>query len=152
MNSDKSLGAGLIAFGVAGIWMTMQITARTFNDDPGPKLFPIFGFVILIICGVGMLLLSKPAPTSNYTPEEQRNRFLRGTVMSGLFIVYSVGLWLVGFYVATPVAVYAFYHVIAGPQRRLVWRGAIYSIAVTGAVHLVFSMFLNTLLPIGILI
>ena len=99
-----------------------------------------------------MLLLSKPAPATKFTPAEQRERYMRGAVMSGLFVLYSVGLWLFGFYVATPIAVYAFYHVIAGAERRVFWRGAVYALAVTGAVHLVFSMFLNTFLPSGILI
>lgn len=151
MNTDKPLAAGLIVFGMAGIWATMQITARTFNDDPGPKLFPIIGFAILIICGFGMLLFPKPAPEEQISPEDRRAEFRRGSVMAGLFILYSLALWLVGFYVATPLAVYAFYSVIAGPTRRVFWRGATYAGAVTGAVHLVFAMFLNTFLPTGTL-
>lgn len=149
MNSDKPLGAGLIAFGMAGIWASMQITARTFNDDPGPKLFPMIGFTILILCGLGMMLVSKPAPEPETSPEERRAEFLRGSTMAGLFFLYSLGLWLIGFYFATPLAVYAFYHVIAGPNRRIFWRGLIYAGVVTGAVHLIFSMFLNTFLPVG---
>lgn len=151
MNSDKQLGVGLIAFGMAGIWATMQITARTFNDDPGPKLFPIIGFSILIICGLGMLLFSKPAPEETVSPEERRAEFRRGSTMAALFVLYSLGLWLIGFYLATPLAVYAFYSVIAGPKRRVFWRGAIYAGTVTGTVHLVFALFLNTFLPSGTL-
>lgn len=151
MNSDKPLGTGLIAFGIAGIWATMQITARTFNDDPGPKLFPIIGFAILIICGFGMLLFPKPASEERGSAQERRDEFRRGSIMAALFVLYSLALWLVGFYLATPLAVYAFYSVIAGPKRRVFWRGAIYAGAVTGSVHLIFAMFLNTFLPAGTL-
>lgn len=150
MNTDKPLGAGLILFGIAGIAATLQISVRTFNDDPGPQMFPIFGFAILIFCGLGMLFVGAPAGEDR-DPAQSRQRFIRGTVMSALFIGYSAGLWLLGFYVATPIMVYAFYHVIAGPGRRVPWQGAVYALAVTGGVHLIFRVFLNTLLPSGIL-
>lgn len=152
MNTDKPLGAGLILFGIAGIWMTLQLKVRTFNDDPGPQLFPILGFAILILCGLGMLFVVKATGVKSEDPAESRARLIRGTIMSGLFILYSLGLWLVGYYIATPIMVYAFYHVIAGKGGRAIWKGVVYSAAVTGVVHLIFAVFLNTLLPIGILV
>ena len=150
MNNDKPLGAGLIALGIAGIAVTMQITVRTFNEDPGPKVFPMIGFTILILCGLGMLLVRQPAPSPDTQPD--RAALSRGALMFALMVVYSIGLWLFGYYLATPAMVYVFFHVIAGAERRVPWRGALYALAVTGAVHLVFSTFLNTLLPIGILL
>ncbi len=148
MNMDKPLGAGLIAFGLAGIGVTMQISVRTFNDDPGPKLFPMIGFTILILCGLGMLLVKSAAEAK---PGPDRGALTRGTLMFGLMVAYSLGLWIFGYYVATPIMVYAFYHVFAGAGRRVPWRGAVYALAVTGAVHLVFSTMLNTLLPTGMI-
>lgn len=149
MNTDKPLGAGLIALGIIGIAMTMQINVNTFNDDPGPKLFPMFGFVILAVSGLGMLLTSGPAQRTELTANQKHLRLVRGTTMAVLFILYSLGLWQVGFYLATPIMVYAFYHVIAGTGRRTWWKGGLYALAVTGGVHLVFSTFLHTLLPQG---
>jgi energy-converting hydrogenase Eha subunit E len=151
MYTDRALGAGLTVFGIAGILLTMQINVRTFNDDPGPELFPIFGFTILVLCGLGMLIQAKPDPDDGVSAEERRQRFQRGAVMAGLFVLYSIGLWLVGFYIATPIMVYAFYHVIAGPGRRVPWQGVLYALAVTAGVHLIFGEFLHTLLPQGIL-
>jgi len=152
MNTDKPLGAGLILFGVAGIWMTLQLKVRTFNDDPGPQLFPVLGFTILIICGAGLLFLVKVSEKKSNFSADARKRLLRGMNMYGLFVLYSLGLWLVGYYVASPIMVYVFYHVIAGKRGRVVWKGIIYSAVVTVVVHLIFSVFLNTLLPVGILI
>lgn len=149
MNTEKPLGVGLFALGVAGIAFTLQISVKTFNDDPGPQLFPIFGFTILLLCGLGMVFLGKGDFAQTIDAEEASKRFWRGATMSFLFVVYSVGLWLVGFYIATPIMVYAFYHVIAGPGRRTFWKGALYALAVTGGVHLLFATFLHTILPEG---
>ena len=148
MASDKPLGTGLVALGIAGLVVTSQISVRTFNDDPGPKLFPMIGFAILLLCGLGMLVLSKPPAD---LPKTTRDSVVRGGVMAGLMIVYALGLWIFGYYIATPLMLYAFYHVIAGPERRMPLRGVIYALTVTGLVHLVFAYFLNTLLPTGIL-
>lgn len=150
MTTDKPLGAGLIAFGLAGIAVTLQINVRTFNDDPGPQLFPMIGFALLILCGLGMLLSAMRATPAAAEPKDKEG-LTRGALMFGLLVLYSVALWLVGYYVATPLMAYAFYHVIAGPKRRVPWRGAIYALAITGGVHLLFATFLGTLLPRGIL-
>ena len=150
MTTDKPLGAGLIAFGLAGIAVTLQINVRTFNDDPGPQLFPMIGFGLLILCGLGMFLSAMRATPAAAEPKDKEG-LTRGALMFGLLVLYSVALWLVGYYVATPLMVYAFYHVIAGPERRVPWRGAIYALAITVGVHLLFATFLGTLLPRGIL-
>jgi hypothetical protein len=150
MTTDKPLGAGLVAFGIAGIALTMQINVRTFNDDPGPQLFPMIGFGLLILCGIGMVLTAARNQPEDVLPANS-GRLRRGSLMFGLLVLYSVALWLAGYYVATPLLVYAFYHVIAGPERRIPWRGALYALATTGGVHLLFATFLGTLLPRGIL-
>lgn len=151
MNTDKPLGAGLIALGVSGIAVTLQISVRTFNNDPGPKLFPMLGFGLLIFCGLGLLFFAKPPAGKPVDPARSREIVQRGAIMSGLMVAYAVGLWQVGYYIATPLCVYAFYHVIAGPEKRVPWKGALYALCVTGGVSLVFSQFLNTLLPQGAL-
>ncbi|WP_323021529.1 tripartite tricarboxylate transporter TctB family protein [Pararhodobacter sp.] len=147
MNTDRPLGAGLLALGVAGIAVASQITVRTFNDDPGPKLFPIFACAILVICGLG-LILTKPADEGRKMDPEA---MIRGLTMAGLLLFYALALWLVGFYLASLSAVFGLYWIIAGPQRRVWWRGLIYAAAVTGSVHLLFHTALNAFLPRGIL-
>lgn len=149
MNTDKPLGATLVALGVAGIAVTLQIKVRTFTDDPGPQLFPLMACAILLICGVGLLLVPQPAGGGEAT---STGRFSRGATMGGLMVFYAFALWLVGFYVATLVSVYAFYHIIAGAKKRRIWVGAVYAACVTGGVHLLFSTFLNAFMPHGILI
>lgn len=152
MNQDKPLGLGLLALGVAGIAHTMTFQVRLFGNDPGPQLFPILGFAMLVFCGVGMLLTAKAEGRKADLSFLSNPNVIRGAQMFGLMAAFSVGLWLVGFYIATPIATYAVYHLIAGPERRVFWRGALYAAILTAGVHGVFYGFLNTLLPSGILL
>lgn len=147
MNADRPLGAALLAVGTGGIALAMQLSVRTFNNDPGPKLFPIFACVILIICGLG-LLVRRPV---GEVPAINQAEFIRGTTMAALLVFFALGLWLVGFYIASLLAVFALYWVIAGPERRSWWRGALYAALVTLGVHLLFSTALGAFLPRGIL-
>lgn len=148
LNTDRLLGLVLLVLGASGIWIAMQISVRTFNDDPGPKLFPMLACGILVICGLGLLPSRSTAENRLHIPPDV---LARGGAMAGLMGGYSVALWLVGFHLATLAGVYAFYHVIAGPDRRVFWRGAIYAAAVTAGVHLLFAVALNAFLPRGIL-
>jgi len=148
MNTDKPLGAALVAIGGAGILIALQISVRTFNNDPGPKLFPIMACTILVICGLGLLFQRSNEPAPPILGAEWR----RGIAMAGLLVGYAAGLWLVGFYPATLIGSFAIYYVIAGRDRRSILRGAIYAVLVTGVVHLVFRVVLGAFLPHGILL
>lgn len=147
MKTERPLGVGLLVLGVAGIAVASQISVRTFNADPGPKLFPIFACSILVLCGLGLILQRPAAPD----PRMDRAALFRGLTMAGLLGYYALALWLVGFHIASFTAVLAMYAVIAGPARRVWWQGAIYAGAVTGGVHLLFATMLNAFLPRGIL-
>ncbi|MCG6113247.1 MAG: tripartite tricarboxylate transporter TctB family protein [Paracoccus sp.] len=146
MNTDKPLGVALIALGASGIAVASQISVRTFNNDPGPKLFPIMACTILVICGLGLLLQRGASPARAIPAEEWR----RGGLMAALLVGYAFGLWLVGFHIATLAGSFASYWVIAGPDRRRLVNGAVYAMGLTLAVHLVFAVALNAFLPRGI--
>jgi len=147
MNTDRPLGAALLALGVGGIAIASQITVRTFNNDPGPKLFPIFACAILVICGLGMML-TKPTDEGRRL---DREALARGVAMSAALVGYALALWLVGFHLASLGAVFGLYWLIAGPSRRVWWRGLLYAGMTTAGVHLLFATALNAYLPHGIL-
>lgn len=147
MNTDRPLGAALLALGTGGIVLASQLSVRTFNNDPGPKLFPIFACVILIICGLGLILQRQ----SDDAPPMDRAALVRGVSMAVLLGFYALALWLVGFHAASLLAVFGLYWIIAGPKRRVWWRGMIYAGAVTLGVHLLFATALGAFLPRGVL-
>jgi len=146
MATERLLGAGLILVGGGGIAVALQFSTRTFNNDPGPQLFPILACAILLICGAGLIVTGGRDATPKITPQA----FGRGAIMAGLLVLYALGLWLVGFHIATLLGTYAFYHVIAGPEKRVIWRGAVYAVLVTLAVHLMFATLLGAWLPHGL--
>ena len=150
MRSDMLLGIGLILFASVGIYLTLQMNYRAFTNDPGPQLFPMIGFGILILSGLGIIFGALKGGHLSTEPDAPES-FLRGTTVVVMMLLYAIGLWLAGFLIATLVALYAFYHLIAGPERRVVWRGALYSAAVTAGIYVTFVIFLDAFLPQGAL-
>ncbi|MCA2013681.1 tripartite tricarboxylate transporter TctB family protein [Cereibacter sphaeroides] len=148
MTRDRILGLGLIVLGGIGIALSLGIHAMTFNNDPGPQLFPIFACTILGFCGLMMLLTGR---TDRQTGPAFTAETARAGLMAALMVAYGVGLWLLGFAPATALMSFAVYWVIAGPKRRKAWIGALYALLVTGAIWLLFAKLLNAFLPQGIL-
>ena len=149
MKNDKQLGLLILAIGIAGILLTMQIPVKTFTDDPGPRVFPYFGSIILVISGLGMLLTAKRKEGKS-VPFLTSEGWKRAGIMTSLFIIYALALRIVGFIVATPIMVFFFYRQIAGPGKAHLLRGIAYSLITFGSVYLVFSKVLNSFLPPGI--
>lgn len=152
MKNDKIVGLIIFVLGLTSLFLTSQIPVKTFTDDPGPRIFPYFGSGILVICGLGILFLQKRnAEDMDATPFLTKDGWKRAGMITLLFIVYGLALKFLGFHIATPIMVYLFYHQIAGPGRRFLFRGIIYSLATYGTVYLVFSKLLNAFLPPGII-
>jgi hypothetical protein len=150
MKNDKQLGLIILALGIAGILLTIQIPIKTFTDDPGPRVFPYMGSIILVISGLG-LFLTRQKSTGDTEPFLTREGWKRAGIMTSLFIIYSLALKVVGFYIATPIMVFFFYRQIAGPEKTALLRGIIYSLVTFGAVYFVFSKVLNSFLPPGMI-
>ncbi|MFV0244429.1 MAG: tripartite tricarboxylate transporter TctB family protein [Qingshengfaniella sp.] len=159
MTKDRMLGLALIGLGAIGIAGAWRIQAMTFNNDPGPRLFPIFACSILILSGLTMLPgrrrpaappqdTAAPRTGTGNSPEAQARR---GRAISAVLILYGIGLWLLGYTTATLAMVFALYWLIAGPERRQLGVGILFSLIATGAMWVLFAKGLNAFLPRGIL-
>lgn len=149
MKRDHVLGTVLVLLGLLGLWMTAQIPVKTFTDDPGPRLFPNLGSIVLIISGCGVALLGRVGPADDGERGLDAAAVRRMLVMAGALVAYTLAMWLVGFYPATWVMTLVFHALIAGPERRSLVRGAIFSTVLTAVVWLVFTRGLNAFLPQG---
>ncbi len=151
MKHDRLLGVIIFAVGVLGIILTMQIPVKTFTDDPGPRVFPAFASVILMISGIGIFLTKQIEHSKTGEPFLSPDGWKRAGVMTSILILYAVSLRILGFYIATPVFTYLFYRQIAGKEKVNPIRGIIYSLVTFGVIYLVFKVMLNSFLPPGMI-
>lgn len=153
MTRDTFLGAFTVLLGVAGAYLTAQVPSSTFTDDPGPHLFPYFACAMLVICGCGIVATGLRRAGAGGRAESFMSpvEWARSAILLGVFALYGLALWLVGFHLATPFMTFVFYAAIAGRAKFSLWRGALYALITYGALYLLFVWFLRSYLPEGIL-
>ena len=153
MTRDTFLGAFTILVGVAGALLTAQVPSSTFTDDPGPHLFPYFACAMLVLCGCGIVATGfrRAGVASQAEGFMSPGDWARSAILMGVFALYGIALWLVGFHLATPIMTFVFYAAIAGRQKVSLWRGALYALLTYGALYLLFVWFLRSYLPEGLL-
>ncbi|MBT9386258.1 tripartite tricarboxylate transporter TctB family protein [Pseudooceanicola sp. CBS1P-1] len=142
---DQLTSLVLVAVGLIVIAMTSRITYTSFTDDPGPRLFPYLGAAVLILSGLSIFVKACRDKPGSAIPVD-RALMLRGAMLFALMGLYALAMKLVGFYPATPVAVFALYWMIAGASRRL-WRGIVLGLATTLFIYLLFTLGLQSYLP-----
>ena len=150
MKKNQVLGMVILLVGIVFVVLTTQIPVRSITDDPGPRVFPYFACSILIISGIG-IMFGKKARAGSGEPFLTKDGWKRVGILTGLFVLYAVGLAILGFFIATPIMLYLFYHVVAGPTRRSVLRGLIFSAVSFVAIYLVFARVLHSFLPPGMI-
>lgn len=149
MTRDRMLGVFLIATAISLGMIASQIDFISMTGDPGPKLFPYFACSILLLCGAAMLLQAAP---HEELPQFDRRFWKRAGAVFVSLIGYAVLLWAVGFHLATPVMLLAFYWQMSlKGQFNLFW-GIFYAAVTYGLVFTFFSFFLGSYLPEGVLL
>lgn len=145
MNKNRITGITLILFGLFVIIMASQIPNPHLENDVGPKVFPYFAGIGLLICGAG-ITLQKAGESKPYLTSEGWKRLF---TMAVVVVLYAIGLSVLGFLIATPIILYASI-VILGMNPKAYFKTAAVSVAVTVVVYVVvFEKLLTVMLPAG---
>lgn len=133
-------GAVLVVVGAA-----IGVEATTFDvgfltDPVGPKALPLLVSVLLVAAGVHAVV-RPPADA----PLPARATLARAAGAAAAFLVYSVALGFLGFFLSTTLAVGALSWLYGAPLRRGVPAAA----ALSGALWLLFVRLLALPLPVG---
>ena len=154
IKNKKDLGLGIFCILLAG-WITsmaLQLRATGYEGDPGPKMFPIMGAVIIAVCGIGLII----------APEKQSKKFLTGQQWKAalsLFAVYigfTVLFWLFGFIVTVPITLFVLTLMLsklsmsdASLKKRLI-TSLIFGIVFGAVLYLAYVVGLGAKMPKGL--
>ncbi len=150
---DFGLGVFCILFAALITYLSLQLKATAYKGDPGPKMFPIIGAVIMALCGIALII----------APEKEEKVFLtwkQWKAAFGLFGMYvglALMLWLFGFMVAVPIVLFIVTFMLsklsvknATVKHRLL-ISAIYGIVGGAVLYLAYVVGLRTQMPSGLL-
>ena len=150
---DFALGVICIVLAAVITYLSLGLRATGYDGDPGPKLFPIIGSVIMAVCGVALIV----------APEKEEKRFLtwkQWKAAFGLFGMYvglALLLWLLGFVIAVPIVLFIITFMLSKlsvkdttVKHRLI-ISLIYGIAGGVVLYLAYVVGLKAQMPSGLL-
>ena len=154
IKNKKDLGLGVFSIIASAviIWLSMQLKATNYEGDPGPRMFPIMGAVIMAICGIALIVKPDPAGGRFLTPSQWKSA---GKIFL-IYIAMVVLLYLFGFIVAVPVILFILTYVLsslsmadASKKKRLV-TSLVYAIIAGALIYVAYVIGLKASLPTGL--
>lgn len=149
-NKDKAIAAVCVLIGVIYLIGALSLPQTNLAKDPGPKVFPVIGAVIVILSSISILLKRyEKAPEAIYTKEQWK----KAGIMLGLFVVYLLMLWILGFLISTPVILLVSSYMFTDENVKVaLWKRVIFALALTFFLYWIFAKVLVMLLPTGMIL
>ena len=148
LSKDKIVSLVFMALSVVILILTQNVRVLPNLAEPGPRLFPQIAAIGMILCGIGMFLDkgSSQASAEAYLTGEGWKRF---AVVFAVIAAYVLGLFLVGFLIATPIAMLGFVAVLRSGKKVSVPATVVIAVATTVVLYFVFEKLFAIPLPPG---
>lgn len=148
-SKDRWLGIGVLVLSIICVVAIQQFPDPVMNvtGDPGARLFPTFGVILMAIGGAG-LIFQKNQNTKAFMEKAEYKRLLLLTVT---LVVYAAALYLAGFLLSTVVMLWVVMGFMAGDKKLKMIIRAPYSLIVTAVLYLAFTNILHYQLPAGLI-
>ena len=150
LNKDKIIAAMCVLIGVIYLIGALNLPETNLAKDPGPKVFPFVGGVIVIVRSAAILLKRYDnEPKAVYTKEQWR----KAVIMIGLFVVYLLMLWVLGFLISTPIILLVSSYMFTDEGVKVaLWKRVVFALALTFFLYWIFTKVLVMLLPTGMIL
>lgn len=149
---DRVLGAASLLIAAWITYLALQFRATGYDGDPGPKMFPLIGAVILAVCGIALLV----------APEKGRSQFMTGAQwlaagkMFAAYIAIVLGLYFFGFVVTVPIMLFVVTFLLSklstkdsSVKRRLA-VSAVFGIVGGAVLYVLYIIALGIQMPNGV--
>ena len=142
--ADCWAGALIAVVGIVAIAAAWRLTLWS-DFGPGAGFLPVLLGAGLV--GMGAAVAIAPLHKRSAVPEPA-GRFRKPLLVSAVMAVYLALLNVLGFPVATALFLFTLIHWV---ESRGAWQALALAVFITIGLHAVFTVFLKTSLPVGIL-
>ena len=154
IKNKKDFGLGVVTLLVA-VWvayMSMQLKASAYEGDPGPRMFPMIGSVIMAICGIA-LIIKQGEPGRAFLTAAQ---WKAAGKLFAVYVLFVLLFWAFGFIVAVPAILFIVTFMLSGLsakdksiKQRLI-MSLIFAVIGGAALYLAYVVGLDAKMPKGI--
>ncbi len=156
IKNKKDFGLGIfgILFSAWIVWYSTSFLGEArYEGDPGPKLFPIIGAVIMFICSV--VILIKPDPASKQFLSKKQ--WLAAGKIFLLYCLTALLYYLIGFTATVPIMLFILTFVLSKASKpdwtlkKRIISSLIFAIIAGAVIYAAYILGLQARLPKGIL-
>lgn len=150
---DFWLGVGTIAISAWIILQTLQLPAPEYAGDPGPRMFPMIGGVLMLVCGI-LLLVKQDAPDKPFLTGAQ---WLAAGKIFGIYIGTVVLMLVFGWTVTVPIILFGLTYIMSkvsmptASRKKRIITSLIWAVCAGVGVYLAYKIGLKARLPKGLM-
>ncbi len=153
LKKDSIIGIVTLLVSAWIIWMTSQLPGTAYEGDPGPKMFPMIGGVLMAVCG--LLLVIKPGPDSKaFLTKEQWGKC---GIIFGAYVLFLVLMYVFGWTVGMPITLFVLTFILssvsmpdASIKKRII-TSLIWAVCCGAGIYLAYKIGLKARVPKGLL-
>ena len=154
LSKDRVAGIACLAISIFFGINTRSIRSPLNPGDPGGKLFPLIGCVILFICGIAMLVRKDESSGKEFLSKSQWKRAL---ILFLIYILIYVSMWLLGTIITAFLTLFVLC-LLFSPEAKegqsklaRIIKSVVYAALVTVAIYLIYVVALKMQLPKGLI-
>lgn len=154
MNKDRILSIILLAISMFFYFSVHNMRGSGFEGDPGPKMFPYIGILILVLCAVIIFIKPDKSEKKAMLPGGQLKSALK---LLGVYALIFVLMLVLGYQVTVPIVLFILcfmFSKVSDPNillKKNIVRSAVYALAISAALYMLYVFALKTQLPKGLL-
>ena len=157
IKNKKDLGLGIfgVLFSAWIVWYSFaNLEDSKYAGDPGPRLFPVIGAVIMFLCSLFILIKpDKPTGKKFLTSEQWKS----AAIIFGIYILTAVLFWLIGFTATVPIIIFILTYLMSlqsqpdmSTKKRII-KALIFAIIAGVVIYLAYIVGLKARLPKGLI-
>ena len=149
---DFGLGVFCVLLAVWIAYLTMQLKPSMYEGDPGPRMFPMIGSVVIALCGIA-LIIKQGEPGRAFLSAAQ---WKAAGKLFAVYILFVLLFWAFGFVVAVPLILFIVTFMLSGLSakdktiKQRVIMSLIFAIVGGAALYLAYVIGLDAKMPKGV--
>ena len=162
IKNKKDFGLGI--FGILfSLWIAFYsmsyIPEAKHAGDPGPKLFPLIGAGIMLVCSVAILLNQdepKRDKDGNIKPFLTKKQWISAAKVFGIYCLMTLLFYLIGFTATVPIILFILTYMLSKvsapdtPKKQRIIKILIFAIVAGALIYCAYILGLQARLPKGI--
>ena len=156
ITNKKDFYIGLVTVIVSAfiIWQTVLLPGSAYEGDPGPKMFPMIGGVLMAICGIILMIKQGNEEAKQFLTKEQ---WKKCGILFAVYALFLLLMYVFGWVVAMPIILFILTYILSGvsmpdvTKKKRLLTSLIWAVCCGAGIYLAYKVGLKASVPKGLM-